>query len=736
MNRASSFALFLRLVAPLACACSLVACGDDPVGIVPGGGGPDGGPSVLDGPVITMQPSSSSFAAGSTATFEVTAAGPGPLDYQWLRGGAVIAGATGAKLTLPNVAMTDDKTALSVLVKNPSSSVKSADAILSVTTPVIADSPYPTLCTGPKSTGFCWVTPESGTKVTFADAKNGLLLNGPLIFRTTDAGVRWFLATVNSGGLDIAAIEDVRFLSPTLAVAVGQTRANGAATLRSTDGGATWNQVTSGVAGSLFGVGFSGTKVGAQVGAGGAVAYTADGGASWLPGNAPSFANLLTAVAFASDTVGVAVGTLGTILRTADSGVTWTLVDSGSENYESVKFTTATTAFVASGGGIRRSDDAGLTWTTAHAGTSVEDIAFSDPMHGIATSPNSKSLITADGGTTWTSVTGAQSSLHAVAYADASTLVALGRAIQRSTDGGKTWGVTSPIELVTVPAISGIRYADPLVAVGVGGNTSFGALITRSIDGGGTWTGVPSPTNDPLIAVDFATPKIGAAVGAGVVLRTVDAGATWTVASTDPTRKLWGVRFANDKVGVAVGRQGLVLRTDDAGATWAPLATTSFGTTNALTAVSFNSAAVGVIGDDSGNLFRSTDAGLTWTKTDTGLPGSGSAAIGFANATTVVATGSGGIIRRSTDGGASWSLLAAADPQKPGCAGIRFVTPMLGYMACESGIIKRSTDGGATWTEPFPHLPAPFTSIDFSGPTNGLVGGAFGTILRTTTAGQ
>lgn len=736
MNRASSFALFLRLVAPLACACSLVACSDDPVGIVPGGGGPDGG-SIPGGPVITMQPSSTSFVAGSTATFEVTAGGPGPLDYQWLRGGAVIAGATSAKLTLPNVAMTDDKTALSVLVKNPAASVQSADAVLSVTTPVIADSPYPTLCTGPKSSGFCWVTPMSGTKVTFADAKNGLLLVGPLIFRTTDAGVRWFLATVNSGGLDIALVRDVRYLSPTLAVAVGESRPNGAATLRSTDGGATWSTVASGVTDSLLGVGFSGTKVGAQVGAGGSIAYTADGGASWLPAVVPTLGSLLTAVAFASDTVGVAVGEPGIILRTADSGATWSPIESGgSANYAAVKFTSATTGFVVSGDGIKRSVDAGLTWSSVHSSTSVVDIAFSDPMHGLATSPISKSVITADGGTTWTSVTGALTSLHAVAYADASTLVVLGKAIQRSTDGGKTWGVTSPIEAVAPPSISGIRYADPLIVVGVGGDTSVGALITRSIDGGGTWTGVPSPTDDPLVAIDFATPKIGAAVGAGVVLRTVDAGATWTVASTDHDRKLWGVRFANDKVGVAVGRQGLVLRTDDAGATWAPLATSSFGTVHALTAVSFDSAAVGVIGDDSGNLFRSTDAGLTWSQTGTGFPTGGSAAIGFANATTVVATGNGGIIRRSTDGGASWSLLAPADSQKPGCTGIRFVTPMLGYMACESGIIKRSTDGGATWTEPFPHLPSPFRSIDFSGPTNGVVGGTSGTILRTTTAGQ
>ena len=732
MNRASSFALFLRLVAPLASACSLVACGDDPVGIVPGGIDPDGGPGI-SGPSIVKQPSSSSFSAGSTATFEVVAGGPGPLDYQWLRGGAVIAGATSAKLTLPNVAMTDDKTTLSVVVKNVAGSVKSADAILSVTTPVIADSPYPTLCTGPKSSGFCWVTPVSGTKLAFADAKNGVLANGALIFRTTDGGVRWFLAQVN-GGTDLASIEDVRFLSPSLGVAVGQTRTSGAVSLRSTDGGATWNTVTSGITGSLLGVGFSGTKVGAEVGAGGRIAYTTDGGASWLPAVSPAI-GVLTSVAFASDTIGIAVGTFGTVLRTVDSGATWANVDSGSTTatFDSVKFVSATKAFIV-GESMLRSDDAGLTWTPVAGVGALDDVAFSDAMHGVATGANGKSVQTVDGGTTWTKLTGALTNLHAVAFADASTVVVLGQAIQRSTDGGKTWGVTSPTVDITPPPINGIRYADATTAVAVGGSGSFGALISRSTDGGGTWQGVQSPTSDVLVGVDFATPKIGAAVGAGVVLRTVDGGVTWTVASTDPSRRFYAVRFANDKLGVAIGRQGLVLRTEDAGATWTPIAA-ALGS-NALTAVAFGSASVGVIGDDSGNMFHTTDGGLTWPQTETGVPGSGSNGIDFANATTVVATGAGGVIRRSTNGGGSWTTLAVADASLPGSTAIRFVSPTLGYIVGEAGVIKRSTDGGATWSEPFPHLIAPFSSIDFSGPSNGLIGGGLSNILRTTTAGQ
>ena len=62
-------------------------------------------------PVIVTAPSSTSVAAGSTATFSVVAGSNGPFTYQWLRNGIAITGATGTSYTSP-VAETGDSVAV------------------------------------------------------------------------------------------------------------------------------------------------------------------------------------------------------------------------------------------------------------------------------------------------------------------------------------------------------------------------------------------------------------------------------------------------------------------------------------------------------------------------------------------------------------------------------------------------------------------------------------------------
>jgi hypothetical protein len=63
--------------------------------------------SVDPGPItITARPLSLALNAGQSATFSVTAAGSG-LTYQWLKNGAVIAGATGAAYSIPAVGAAD-----------------------------------------------------------------------------------------------------------------------------------------------------------------------------------------------------------------------------------------------------------------------------------------------------------------------------------------------------------------------------------------------------------------------------------------------------------------------------------------------------------------------------------------------------------------------------------------------------------------------------------------------------
>jgi uncharacterized delta-60 repeat protein len=82
-------------------------------------------------PRIAEPPQTRTVFAGSSATFSVTAAGPGPWAYQWRKEGTDIPGATHATLALEAVRR-EDAGAYSVRVGNAFGSVTSADAVLRV----------------------------------------------------------------------------------------------------------------------------------------------------------------------------------------------------------------------------------------------------------------------------------------------------------------------------------------------------------------------------------------------------------------------------------------------------------------------------------------------------------------------------------------------------------------------------------------------------------------------------
>jgi hypothetical protein len=88
-------------------------------------------------PIILVQPVHQTVSAGSEVTFTVSALGDEPLSYRWRKEGAdlvdggKVSGATGTALTISN-AQGNDMGAYSVIVRNDSGEVKSAEAILSI----------------------------------------------------------------------------------------------------------------------------------------------------------------------------------------------------------------------------------------------------------------------------------------------------------------------------------------------------------------------------------------------------------------------------------------------------------------------------------------------------------------------------------------------------------------------------------------------------------------------------
>jgi hypothetical protein len=84
-------------------------------------------------PSITAQPASQTVMAGQIATFIVTASGEAPIEYQWLKNGTPISGATSPSYNTPATTASDSGSQFTVVVGNSTGTVTSSAALLTVT---------------------------------------------------------------------------------------------------------------------------------------------------------------------------------------------------------------------------------------------------------------------------------------------------------------------------------------------------------------------------------------------------------------------------------------------------------------------------------------------------------------------------------------------------------------------------------------------------------------------------
>ncbi len=151
---------------------------------------------------ITTQPSSVTVAVGGTANFAVVASGSG-LSYQWYKGGAALAGATSATLTLSSVAASDAGTYY-VVVTSAGGSVTSNSVTLTIGS---ASSSGVTITGQPSS-----VTVPLGGTATFLVVASGSSLSyqwyhaGTAIVGATSAMLTLASVTANDAGSYYAVV--------------------------------------------------------------------------------------------------------------------------------------------------------------------------------------------------------------------------------------------------------------------------------------------------------------------------------------------------------------------------------------------------------------------------------------------------------------------------------------------------------------------------------------------------
>lgn len=293
----------------------------------------------------------------------------------------------------------------------------------------------------------------------------------------------------------------------------------------------------------------------------------------------------------------------------------------------------------------------------AAARATLRSVFFLDDRHGWIVGDKGLCLATADGGATWEKRdTGSDATLRCVRFKDALTgfacgdgdsrapdangHVVMGRPLKRGTllstgDGGKTWRqgwVPGNFEVWCVEVGTA-----PRIQVGIGLDAHLDGDITRSEDGGATWT--ERRVFRSLADIRAVSPTRWVAVGSPVsvgftgkitdpaflaeecrALWSDDAGKTWNVSKgSDGGDVLRGLLVREGLPLVAVGDAGALLASDDAGRTWRPLeAPARVGLRGAAAGGEREKPAVIVAVGDRGAVVLSGDAGRTWRASSIG----------------------------------------------------------------------------------------------------------------------
>jgi photosystem II stability/assembly factor-like uncharacterized protein len=298
-------------------------------------------------------------------------------------------------------------------------------------------------------------------------------------------------------------------------------------------------------------------------------------------------------VSAVSDRVVWTSGTTGTVLRTGDGGTTWQkFAIAGAEklDFRDIDAVDDRTAYALSIGPgelsrIYKTSDAGLTWVEQFVNRDpkafFDAMAFWDARRGVAVSDSVDGqfviLMTGDGGTTWVRVPAsalppalpnegffAASGTNVTVAAPNHVWVGTGAAsearVLRSSDGGRTWAVsTAPLDASPSAGIFSIAFSGATHGIAVGGDYKAEAVAGNNAaltaDGGATWTAMKglSGFRSAVAYVPGSAESIVAVGPSGTDVST-DRGRTWAAI---PGPGFHALSFARrGAVGFGVGEKG------------------------------------------------------------------------------------------------------------------------------------------------------------------------------------
>ncbi|RAI95053.1 YCF48-related protein [Algoriphagus yeomjeoni] len=583
----------------------------------------------------------------------------------------------------------------------------------------------------------------------------GMMLSTQLFSQT------W--ARMQSWGLDLEAIT---WVDQNVGFSVGENLI-----IKTTDGGATWNELPVSYDGKLFDVAFWDENIGVAVGENGLILRTQDAGNTWdiLPsGSTQTLKNL----EISSEDKILAVSDAGEILFSVDKGNTWTQKSSGTnQSLNDITFINPDTAFIAGGQGrILRSYDGGNQWTSLNSGQSLSlnGIVFSTPLIGYAVGEAGTILKTIDGGDTWlpqTSPVTTDLKKVAISPLDIRILTIVGDSATalRSTNSGATFGKAN-LGATNTRNLKGLEFkpASNLVeAVGQDGylisSTNAGSSYSQRLAGirndftgtdfktdrighiigqqgavyitsNGATTVVSRPIPDlvDLVGLDYWNNSFGyVGSNSGKMFRTSNSGSSWVPVPAQTAETITGFYLFAPSVLYVTGTNGYIARSFDSGGTW-DAAGIQTNTTENLRDITYFDFQVGFAMGDNGQISW-TNGGNTWENLPK-LTSENLNALSKLDSSSAIIVGDAGVILKSEDMAKTWRKITV--PFTENFTSVDFWDEYLGFISAENGLILQTKDGGESWVQIPTGTARNLTGISVGTPTVAFAVGDDGTILR------